>query len=89
VLTGASCAQYRDGRTPSSNAPASGFPKRTPAQYRIHPRIDGQVLVYDVNTNTNYNPEAEMKAGLTGTDRSGPIAALLGAELAADVARAA
>ena len=53
--------------------------------------IDGQVLVYDVNTNTNYNPEAEMKAGLAGTDRSGPgaIAAFLGAELAADVARAA
>jgi hypothetical protein len=53
--------------------------------------IDGQVLVYDVNTNTNYNPEAEMKAGLAGTDRSGPgaIAAFLGAELAADVTRAA
>jgi len=46
---------------------------------------DGRVLTYDVNTNTNYNPEAEAKAGVAGTDRSGPgaIAAFLGAELAA------
>lgn len=46
---------------------------------------DGRVLAYDVNTNTNYNPEAEAKAGVAGTDRSGPgaIAAFLGAELAA------
>jgi glutathione synthase/RimK-type ligase-like ATP-grasp enzyme len=45
---------------------------------------DGRVLAYDVNTNTNYNPEAEEKAGVAGTDRSGPgaIAAFLGAELA-------
>lgn len=45
---------------------------------------DGRVLAYDVNTNTNYNPEAEAKAGVAGTDRSGPgaIAAFLGAELA-------
>jgi hypothetical protein len=52
---------------------------------------NGRTLVYDVNTNTNYNPEAEMKAGLTGTDRSGPgaIAAFLGAELAAGAAHAA
>jgi hypothetical protein len=52
---------------------------------------DGRVLAYDVNTNTNYNPEAETKAGLTGTERSGPgaIAAFLGAELAAGAARAA
>jgi hypothetical protein len=52
---------------------------------------DGRVLAYDVNTNTNYNPEAETKAGLAGTDRSGPgaIAAFLGAELAAAVARTA
>ncbi len=45
---------------------------------------DGQALVYDVNTNTNYNPEAEARAGYAGTDRSGPgaIAAFLGQELA-------
>ncbi|MCQ4158711.1 alpha-L-glutamate ligase [Roseomonas sp. GC11] len=44
----------------------------------------GQPLVYDVNTNTNYNPEAEAAAGLAGTDRSGPgaLAAFLAAELA-------
>lgn len=45
---------------------------------------DGRLLVYDVNTNTNYNPEAEANAGLAGTARSGPgaIAAFLGRELA-------
>jgi hypothetical protein len=43
----------------------------------------GRILVYDVNTNTNYNPEAEERAGVAGTDRSGPgaIAAFLGREL--------
>jgi len=53
--------------------------------------VDGRVLAYDVNTNTNYNPEAEAAAGVAGTDRSGPgaVAAFLGAELAAGVARAA
>ena len=36
--------------------------------------------MYDVNTNTNYNPEAEQRAGRAGTERSGPgaIAAFLG-----------
>jgi hypothetical protein len=45
---------------------------------------EGRVLTYDVNTNTNYNPDAETAAGLAGTDRSGPgaIATFLGAELA-------
>jgi hypothetical protein len=45
---------------------------------------EGQVLTYDVNTNTNYNPDAEAVAGLAGTDRSGPgaIATFLGNELA-------
>jgi hypothetical protein len=40
-------------------------------------------LVYDVNTNTNYNPEAEARDGRTDTTRSGPgaIAAYLGTEL--------
>jgi biotin carboxylase len=44
----------------------------------------GRTLVYDVNTNTNYNPEAEARAGWTGTARSGPgaIAKFLGSELA-------
>ncbi|HUN43758.1 MAG TPA: alpha-L-glutamate ligase, partial [Acetobacteraceae bacterium] len=44
---------------------------------------DGRTLVYDVNTNTNYNPDAEARAGRTGTARSGPgaIAAFLGGEL--------
>ena len=44
---------------------------------------DGRTLVYDVNTNTNYNPDAEARAGRTGTARSGPgaIAEFLGGEL--------
>lgn len=44
----------------------------------------GRTLVYDVNTNTNYNPDAEARDGRTGTDRSGPgaIATYLGTELA-------
>jgi hypothetical protein len=43
----------------------------------------GRTLVYDVNTNTNYNPDAEARAGVAGTPRSGPgaIAAFLGGEL--------
>lgn len=43
----------------------------------------GRVLVYDVNTNTNYNAGAEEAAGLAGTPRSGPgaLAAYLAAEL--------
>ena len=32
----------------------------------------GRALVYDVNTNTNYNAEAEQRAGVAGTERSGP-----------------
>ncbi len=32
---------------------------------------DGHSLVYDVNTNTNYNPDAEARAGIAGTSRSG------------------
>jgi hypothetical protein len=45
---------------------------------------EGRTLVYDVNTNTNYNPDAEARAGRIGTARSGPgaIAAFLGGELA-------
>ncbi|RKK05330.1 alpha-L-glutamate ligase [Pseudoroseomonas wenyumeiae] len=46
---------------------------------------DGRALVYDVNTNTNYNAAAEEAAGLAGTARSGPgaLAAFLARELAA------
>jgi hypothetical protein len=51
----------------------------------------GQPLVYDVNTNTNYNPDAEARANLTGTDRSGPgaLATYLGRTLAQGQRRAA
>lgn len=43
----------------------------------------GRTLVYDVNTNTNYNPEAETRSGRADTPRSGPgaIAEFLGREL--------
>jgi hypothetical protein len=52
---------------------------------------DGQPLVYDVNTNTNYNPEAEARAGIAGTSRSGmgALAAYLGRLLAEPRSRAA
>lgn len=45
--------------------------------------VNGRPFVYDVNTNTNYNAEAELRAGRTGTERSGPgaVAAYLDAEL--------
>ncbi len=45
---------------------------------------DGAPLVYDVNTNTNYNPEAEARAGIAGTNRSGmgALAEYLGGLLA-------
>lgn len=51
----------------------------------------GNPLVYDVNTNTNYNPDAETRAGLLGTDRSGPgaIATYLGSLLTGHQRRAA
>jgi hypothetical protein len=43
----------------------------------------GHLFVYDVNTNTNYNPDAEARDRRTGTTRSGPgaIAQFLGAAL--------
>ena len=43
----------------------------------------GQPYVYDVNSNTNYNPAAESRAGIADTDRSGPgaLAQYLSAEL--------
>ncbi|MBE9604940.1 alpha-L-glutamate ligase [Acetobacteraceae bacterium H6797] len=52
---------------------------------------DGRILVYDVNTNTNYNPEAEARAGVAGTDRSGPgaLAAYLERELRSPLRAAA
>jgi hypothetical protein len=52
---------------------------------------DGQPLVYDVNTNTNYNPDAEVRAGIAGTRRSGmgALAVWLGDRLAQIGSRAA
>ena len=43
----------------------------------------GRIWTYDVNTNTNYNPDAEARDGRAGPDRSGPgaLAAFLGREL--------
>lgn len=41
---------------------------------------EGQVFTYDVNTNTNYNPDAEARDGRSGM---GEIAHFLGRELAA------
>jgi hypothetical protein len=44
----------------------------------------GRAFTYDVNTNTNYNPDAEAKDGRTGTARSGmgAVASYLGSLLA-------
>jgi hypothetical protein len=39
---------------------------------------EGKVYVYDINTNTNYNPDAENRTGLSGM---GQLADYLGAEL--------
>ena len=52
---------------------------------------DGLPLVYDVNTNTNYNPDAEARAGIAGTARSGmgALAVYLGDLLARSTVRAA
>jgi hypothetical protein len=41
--------------------------------------VDGRVYTYDVNTNTNYNPDAETRAGRSGMEE---LAAYLGSELA-------
>jgi hypothetical protein len=43
---------------------------------------DGTVYTYDVNTNTNYNPEAESRAGRSGMTE---LARYLGGELAASL----
>jgi hypothetical protein len=52
---------------------------------------DRQPLVYDVNTNTNYNSDAEVRAGIAGTRRSGmgALAAYLGDRLAETLSCAA
>lgn len=44
---------------------------------------DGQAWTYDVNTNTNYNPDAEAVAGYAGTPRAGmrAVARFLAEEL--------
>ncbi len=41
--------------------------------------LDGEIRTYDVNTNTNYNPDAERRAGRSGPDA---VAEFLGRELA-------
>jgi hypothetical protein len=41
--------------------------------------LAGEIYTYDVNTNTNYNPDAEAAAGVYGMRA---IAAYLGGELA-------
>lgn len=33
----------------------------------------GQIFTYDINTNTNYNSEAELKAGVSGIDRKSVV----------------
>ena len=45
---------------------------------------DGVAWTYDVNTNTNYNPDAEESAGYSGTTRAGmgALSHFLGGELA-------
>jgi hypothetical protein len=52
---------------------------------------DGKAWVYDINTNTNYNPDAEAAAGFTGTTRSGmgALASFLGRELDHQITAAA
>lgn len=52
---------------------------------------DGRAWVYDINTNTNYNPDAEAAAGVAGTDRSGmgALAAFLGRALDRQITAAA
>jgi len=49
---------------------------------------DGIAWTYDVNTNTNYNSEAEIAAGIAGTTKSGmgALAWFLGSELRAQAA---
>jgi len=51
----------------------------------------GRAFTYDVNTNTNYNPDAEAKDGRTGTARSGmgAVASYLGSLLARETGAAA
>jgi hypothetical protein len=52
---------------------------------------NGRAFTYDVNTNTNYNPDAEAKDGRAGTARSGmgAVASYLGGLLARDTGVAA
>ncbi|MDA0663649.1 MAG: alpha-L-glutamate ligase [Proteobacteria bacterium] len=49
---------------------------------------DGTAWTYDVNTNTNYNSDAEVAAGIAGTSKSGmgALARFLGGELRAQAA---
>ncbi len=63
-----------DGIDPALRARLEGFLERAGvdvAGIEFITGADGAPLVYDVNTNTNYNPEAEARAGIAGTSRSG------------------
>ena len=63
-----------DGIDPALRARLEGFMERAGvdvAGIEFIAGADGAPLVYDVNTNTNYNPEAEARAGIAGTARSG------------------
>ena len=83
-----------DGVDPDLIGRLEGFLERTGvdvAGIEFIVGADGQPLVYDVNTNTNYNPDAEARAGIAGTRRSGmgALAAYLGDRLAQTRTRAA
>ncbi len=70
-----------------------GFPKRTGVDVvgiEFIVGADGQPFVHDVNTTTNWNPDAEARAGIPGTRRSGmgALAAFLGDRLAQTRSRA-
>jgi hypothetical protein len=51
---------------------------------------NGRAFSYDINTNTNYNPDAEAKDGRTGSARSGmgAVASYLGSLLAREASAA-
>jgi hypothetical protein len=53
--------------------------RRAPLALRQQGAANGSVYSYDVNTNTNYNPEAESRAGRSAMTA---LARFLGRELA-------
>ncbi len=82
-----------DGIDPGFRAKLEAFLARAGVDVAGIEFIEGPdgPLVYDVNTNTNYNPEAESRAGIAGTRRSGmgALAAYLGTRLEATRRQAA